>query len=196
MVLLGALTTSSGHATPVASADAPTATAVFAGGCFWSAEADFEHLPGVVGVISGYMGGTEKNPTYEQVSSGKTRYAEAVRVEYNSAILSYDRLVNYFFHHIDPTQPDGQFCDVGPQYRAVVFFETEAQRRAAELVRGTVARALGAPVTTELEKATVFWPADDSHQDYYLKHVKVYQSYRTSCGRDARIFELYGQKKK
>jgi peptide-methionine (S)-S-oxide reductase len=180
---------------PVLAAPAPAAgaTAVFAGGCFWCIEADFEKLPGVLDVESGYTGGHVPDPDYEQVSAGGTGHAEAVRVRYDPARVSYAQLLDYFWKHIDPTVKDRQFCDAGNQYRSAIFPATDEERRAAEASRDALlASGRFAQVLTTIEPAAAFHPAEDYHQDYYRKNPLRYAYYRRSCGRDARVEELWG----
>ncbi len=166
--------------------------AIFAGGCFWCVQADFEKLPGVVKTISGYDGGTHPNPTYEEVCSGKTNYAEVVKVIYDPTKLSYAILVNYFLHHIDPTTKDKQFCDVGKQYRTAIFYLDKKQKSQAETILGYVKKQLP-QVYTEIVPSTNFYPAENYHQDYYLKNPASYAFYRWHSGRDQRISEVWGK---
>ncbi|MBL8474127.1 MAG: peptide-methionine (S)-S-oxide reductase MsrA [Rhodocyclaceae bacterium] len=177
-------------------ADAPagsTATAVFAGGCFWCVEADFEKLPGVLGAESGYAGGAAPNPTYEKVSAGGTGYAEAVRVTYDPAKVSYEKLLDYFWRHVDPTVKDRQFCDVGSQYRTAIFYQDDSQKAAAEASRDTILQSRRFKVIyTEIAPAGKFYPAEEYHQDYYKKNPIRYNYYRHGCGRDARVREVWG----
>ena len=163
-----------------------TATAIFAGGCFWCMEADFEKLDGVLSAESGYTGGTLRDPTYEQVSQGGTGHAESVRVSYDPQRVSYEKLLNYFWHHIDPTVRDRQFCDVGSQYRSAIFYQNEAERKLAESGKRALEGRF-AKVYTEIVPAAVFYPAENYHQDYYKKNPLRYKYYRYSCGRDARV---------
>ncbi len=175
-------------------ADNP-ATAVFAGGCFWCTESDFEKVPGVLAAESGYTGGRKANPTYEQVSDGGTGHTEAVRVTYDPARVNYAQLVEYFWHTIDPTVKDRQFCDVGSQYRSAIFWQTDEERATAEKSRDALlASGRFKEVHTEIEKASVFYPAEEYHQDYYKKNPIRYGYYRHGCGRDDRLKELWGQK--
>jgi len=175
-------------------ADNP-ATAVFAGGCFWCTESDFEKVPGVLAAESGYTGGRKANPTYEQVSDGGTGHTEAVRVTYDPARVNYAQLVEYFWHTIDPTVKDRQFCDVGSQYRSAIFWQTDEERAIAEKSRDALlASGRFKEVHTEIEKASVFYPAEEYHQDYYKKNPIRYGYYRHGCGRDDRLKELWGQK--
>ena len=170
------------------------AEAVFAGGCFWCMESDFEHLDGVLFVESGYAGGKELNPTYEQVSAHRTSHLESVRVGYDPKLLPYVRLVEYFFTHVDPTQADGQFCDHGPQYRSAIFVKDQAERAAVQSVRAQLQKRLAQPIVTEILPAAVFYQAEDYHQDFYKKQPEHYHGYRTGCGRDARVQDLWGKK--
>jgi peptide-methionine (S)-S-oxide reductase len=180
-------------AEPAAQAPAagPQATAVFAGGCFWCAESDFEHLDGVIGAQSGYTGGALAHPRYEDVTTERTGHYESVRVTYDPSRVSYAQLVAYFFHHIDPLDAGGQFCDRGPSYRSAIFVADDEQRGQAEAIKASVARALGQPVATEILTLGPFWPAEDYHQDYYKKNPLPYAFYRTRCGRDARVHEVW-----
>ena len=172
-----------------------TATAVFAGGCFWCLEADFDKLPGVIATESGYIAGKTPNPTYEQVSAGGTGHTEAVRVRYDAAKLSYRQLVDYFWRHIDPTVKDRQFCDVGTQYRSGIYWRDEAERKIAEASRETLLKSGRlAQVYTEIAAASMFYPAEEYHQDYYKKNPIRYTFYRRSCGRNARVHEIWGDK--
>jgi peptide-methionine (S)-S-oxide reductase len=158
-------------------------TAIFAGGCFWSAEHDIEHTPGVKSVVVGYSGGRLKNPTYENHEG----HLESIKVTYDPAKVSYPQLVDAFFHHIDPTDPNGQICDFGPSYHTAVFVADPAERAAAEQVKAQVAKALKKPVATTILPASTFWMAEDYHQDYARKNPIAYGAYRTGCGRDARL---------
>jgi peptide-methionine (S)-S-oxide reductase len=155
-------------------------TAVFAGGCFWSAEHDSEHLPGVKSVTVGYAGGTRQNPTY----GNHEGHLEAIQVTYDPAQTTYARLVDGFFHHIDPTDPNGQICDQGPSYRTAVFVAGPQERADATAVKTQVAKTLGKPVATQILPASRFWPAEGYHQDYARKNPAAYAAYRIGCGRD------------
>ena len=178
-----------------ASKSGGTATALFAGGCFWCTEADFEKFPGVVSAESGYMGGKKFNPTYEQVSAGTTGHTEAVRVTYDPVKVSYAQLVEYFWKTIDPTVKDRQFCDSGTQYRSGIYWQNEAERTLAEASRDALlANGKFRQIHTEIAAATLFFPAEEYHQDYYKKNPIRYAYYRSGCGRDARLQELWGQK--
>lgn len=171
-------------------------TATFAGGCFWCVEADFDKVPGVVATVSGYIGGDEKNPTYKQVSAGATGHAEAVQISYDPATVSYEQLLDTFWHSIDPTTPNRQFCDVGRQYRTAIFYHDDQQKQAAEAskTRLDAAKPFSAAIVTEIVPAGVFYPAEDYHQNYYKRNPLRYSFYRHGCGRDARLEELWGKK--
>jgi len=161
--------------------------AIFAGGCFWCTESDFDHIPGVVATTSGYSGGRLVNPTYEQVSAGNTGHIEAVRVVYDPRRVSYATLVDRFFRTIDPTDAGGSFCDRGYQYRSAIFVRNAEERRIAEAAKARAAAALGAPIATLILPARNFYQAEDYHQDYYTRNPARYRFYRWNCGRDARI---------
>jgi peptide-methionine (S)-S-oxide reductase len=167
--------------------------ATFAGGCFWCMEHPFDELPGVVSVTSGYTGGQKKNPTYEEVSAGGTGHAESVQILYDPSKISYERLLAVYWHNIDPTVKDRQFCDSGHQYRSAIFYHTEEQRRMA--LKSREALQMNKPpgqIVTEITPATEFYPAEDYHQHYYKKNPIRYRFYRSSCGRDNRLKELWG----
>ena len=169
------------------------ATAIFSGGCFWCVEADFEKLPGVKDAISGYTGGSLANPTYEQVSHGSTGHIESVKVLYDPKVVSYEQLLDYFWHHVDPTVKDRQFCDVGEQYRTAIFYQGDAQKAAAEASKAALEKSGKLPhIYTEIRAAGPFYVAEDYHQEYYKKNPIRYNYYRTSCGRDARVREVWG----
>jgi peptide-methionine (S)-S-oxide reductase len=171
------------------------ATAIFAGGCFWCVEADFEKLPGVVKAESGYIGGKVANPTYEAVSAGSTGHAEAVRVWYDAQQVTYEQLVDFFWRTIDPTVKDRQFCDVGSQYRSAIFYENDAQRVAAEGSKAALEKSGRLPrIYTEIVPASTFYLAEEYHQNYYKKNPVRYRYYRSGCGRDARVAEVWGAK--
>ncbi len=171
----------------------PLDTATFAGGCFWSMERAFDQVPGVVAVTVGYAGGRVPHPSYDQVSTGRTGHLESVQVVYDATRISYARLVDTFWHDIDPTQADGQFCDHGPEYRTAVFYRDSAERRAAEASLRALERRFGKPITTALLRATTFYPAEEYHQHYYKKNPVNYGLYRVACGRDRRLKELWGK---
>jgi len=190
--LAAALVVFAAVAAPRAAEPAATAKATFAGGCFWCMEPPFEALPGVASVTAGYTGGTKKDPTYEEVSAGGTGHAESVKIVYDPAKVSYQKLLDVFWHNIDPTVADRQFCDVGSQYRSAIFVRDAAQRQAAEASLAAVQKQLGVPVKTQIAEASAFYPAEDYHQDYYKKNPVRYRYYRWGCGRDARLAEIWG----
>ncbi len=169
-------------------APANRATAVFAGGCFWCEETAFEGVPGVVAVISGYTGGQVPNPTYEQVSSGVTGHAESVQVIYDPSKIGYEKLLDIFWHNIDHCQANGKFC-------SAIFFKDEGERKAAEASKARLesdARFKG-KIVTQIVPASTFYPAEEYHQDFYKKNPVRYHTYRTGCGRDARLKEIWGE---
>jgi peptide-methionine (S)-S-oxide reductase len=180
----------------VAQGNAPaSAKATFAGGCFWCVEADFDKIEGVLSTTSGYIGGKVDNPTYEQVSAGGTGHAEAVEIEFDPKRVSYERLLEHFWHTVDPTVKDRQFCDIGSQYRTAIFYHDEAQRRAAEASKAALRKSkpFPQPIVTEAVAAARFYPAEEYHQDYYKKNPLRYAYYRNGCGRDARLKQLWGE---
>jgi peptide-methionine (S)-S-oxide reductase len=167
-------------------------TAIVAGGCFWCVESDFDKVPGVLETVSGYTGGDTENPTYHQVSSGGTGHYEAVRITYDADVVDYRTLIDTFWRTIDPTDAGGQFCDRGTSYRTAVFATTPEQAEAAEASRAAAEQALGREIVTPVLDAGAFWPAEDYHQNYYKKNPLRYTFYRRSCGRDARLRQLWG----
>lgn len=175
---------------------ARVATAVFAGGCFWCVEADFDKVDGVLETISGYTGGTVDKPTYKQVTYGETGHYEAVKVTYDPAKVSYDELADYFVRHIDPTDAKGQFCDKGDSYRSAIFVSGQGERAAAEGALTDAGEALGKTIATKVLPAATFWPAEEYHQDYYIRSAVKYGYYRKACGRDARLEQLWGKAEK
>lgn len=176
-----------------------------AGGCFWCVEADFERVKGVKEAVSGYTGGTVKNPTYKEVSRGDTGHYEAVQIIFDPSIVSRDSLLSMFFRSVDPTDPGGQFCDRGDSYRTAIFTNSVAQAKAAEKAKAEAENVLGETVVTPILRASTFYPAEDYHQDYYKgdrlvltrfgpkRQSSAYKAYREACGRDARIRELWGK---
>jgi peptide-methionine (S)-S-oxide reductase len=172
---------------------AQTEKAVFAGGCFWCTEADFDKVPGVVSTTSGYINGRTPNPTYEQVSRGGTGHAEAVEVVFDPAKVSYEKLLDVFWHNVDPLAKDYQFCDHGDQYRSAIFYVGDAQRQLAEKSKAAVQARFKEPVQTEIAAAGTFYKAEDYHQDYHTKNPLRYKFYRFNCGRDARLQQLWGK---
>jgi peptide-methionine (S)-S-oxide reductase len=193
ILLAGALLAGSAFAQPAATA-AATAKATFAGGCFWCVEADFDKVPGVISTTSGYTGGRTPNPTYDQVSHSDTGHAEAVQVVYDPAKVSFETLLQKYWHSIDPTTKDRQFCDAGKPYRTAIFTHDAAQAAAAQASLAALEKSkpFKAPIVTQLETAGTFYPAEEYHQDYYKKNPVRYNYYRLSCGRDARLKELWG----
>lgn len=183
---------------------AETKIATVAGGCFWCVESDFESVPGVKEVISGYTGGTVKDPTYDEVSDGGTGHYEAVQIYYDPSKVSYERLMDLFFRSIDPTDADGQFCDRGSTYRTAIFTANGAEKAAAEAARAEAEKALGQKVVTRILPAGPFYKAEDYHQNYYRgdsivltrrgpkSQANAYKFYRNACGRDQRVTELWG----
>jgi peptide-methionine (S)-S-oxide reductase len=186
-----ALATSS----PAQQNEAPkTAIATFAGGCFWCVEADFDKVAGVVSTTSGYTGGRTANPSYEEVSRGGTGHAEAVEIVYDPAKVSYEKLLDVFWHNIDPLAKNRQFCDHGDQYRTAIFYHDDKQRSLAEASKAAVGGHFEQPIQTEITTAGPFFKAEEYHQDYYVKNPIRYKFYRFNCGRDARLEELWGKK--
>jgi peptide-methionine (S)-S-oxide reductase len=169
-------------------------TATFAGGCFWCMEGEFANLPGILKVTSGYTGGNIKNPTYEQVSSGTTGHFEAIEIQYDPNKISYEKLLSIFWQNIDPLDEYGQFCDKGSQYRAGIFYHDEEQKKQAETSKEAVKKQFAQPVATIIQPAAEFYPAEDYHQEYYIKNKTRYKLYRIGCGRDARLEELWQEK--
>jgi peptide-methionine (S)-S-oxide reductase len=170
-----------------------TAKATFAGGCFWCVEADFDKVEGVISTTSGYTGGRSVNPSYEEVSRGGTGHAEAVEIVYDPAKVSYEKLLEVFWHNIDPLAKDRQFCDHGDQYRSAIFYHGQEQRALAEASKAQVAKRFKQPIQTEIVAAEPFYKAEEYHQDYYKKNPIRYRFYRFNCGRDARLEELWGK---
>jgi peptide-methionine (S)-S-oxide reductase len=172
------------------------AVATFAGGCFWCMEQPFDEIPGVADTVSGYTGGNKVNPTYYEVSSGTTGHAEAVQVVYDPKKVSYAKLLEVFWHNVDPTAKNRQFCDTGTQYRTAIFYHDEAQRKAAEASKAALdkSKPFREPIVTQIVMAGPFYPAEDYHQDFYVKNPVRYNLYRTGCGRDARLKQLWGDK--
>ena len=168
--------------------------ATFAGGCFWCVEADFDKVPGVISTTSGYTGGEKPNPSYEQVSRGGTGHAEAVEIAFDPSRVSYQKLLDVFWHNIDPLAKDYQFCDHGRQYRSAIFYHDDEQRRLAEASKAEVAKRFEHAIATEIVPAGPFYKAEEYHQDYYLKNPIRYKFYRFNCGRDARLEALWGKK--
>ena len=183
-----------GQAPPAAGARPATVKATFAGGCFWCMEEAFDKVPGVVATIPGYMGGQLKNPTYEQVSTARTGHAEVVQVEYDPSKVTYAKLLEVFWRNIDPTQKDAQFCDFGPQYRSGIFYHDAEQKRLADASRAALVKSkpFKGEIVTEITKASQFYAAEDYHQDYYRKNPARYKFYKSGCGRESRLKQLWG----
>ena len=169
-----------------------TAKATFAGGCFWSVELLLDKVDGVLSTISGFTGGAKKNPTYEDVVTCTTGHAEAVQITYDPKKISYEKLLEVFWRNIDPLTPNAQFCDVGSQYRTALFYHDETQKRLAEKSKKALQSRFKQPIVTQIVAASQFYPAEDYHQDFYLKNPLRYQLYRAGCGRDRRLEELWG----
>ncbi len=193
LVLGSAAGTAAAQNTPKSPA---LARATFAGGCFWCMEEAFEPIDGVISVVSGYIGGTRVNPTYEQVSAGGTGHAEAVEIRYDPAKVSYNTLLRHFWRNIDPLAIDRQFCDRGAQYRSVIFYHDAEQRRLAEASKAALEQSgkLEGPIATEIVEAGRFYQAEQYHQDYYRKNPQRYKFYKWSCGRAQRLAQLWGEK--
>ena len=168
-------------------------TAVFAGGCFWCMEKPFEELDGVAAVVSGFSGGVLPNPTYDQVSSKQTDHYEAVEVVYDPSVVSYNTLLQVYWHNVDPLDDGGQFCDRGEPYRPALFVDTPAEREAAEATKAQLEERFGQPVVVPVLDSAPFYAAEDYHQDFYRTNPARYQSYRLGCRRDARLGELWGE---
>lgn len=171
-----------------------TAKATFAGGCFWCMEPPYDKLDGVLSTTSGYTGGRIENPTYKQVSTGRTGHIESIQITYDPERVDYETLLSVFWHNIDPTKANGQFCDDGNQYRSAIFYHDGEQRQSAEASKKRIAEQLDARVHTEIAEAKTFYAAEDEHQDYYRKNPLKYKFYRLTCGRDARLNALWGDK--
>jgi peptide-methionine (S)-S-oxide reductase len=197
--VLAALIATAGEPTPAPPAPAAeggtTRLATFAGGCFWCMETPFEELDGVSAVISGYTGGRKPSPTYEEVSAGGTAHAEAVEVVYDPSKISYEKLLEIFWRNVDPLQANGQFCDHGTQYRSAIFYRDEEQRKAAEESKHKLEEQprFKGKIVTQIVPTSTFYPAEEYHQDFYKKNPVRYHMYRTGCGRDARLKEIWGK---
>ncbi len=178
----------------------PTAAqrvATFAGGCFWSMQKAFDGVAGVVSVTAGYAGGSQADPNYAEVETGKTGYAESVQVIYDPARISYEGLLDVYWHHIDPLTPNQAFCDRGPQYRSIIFYRDAEQRQLAEASKQALDKShrFATPIVTAIQPATRFYPAEEYHQQFYKKNPERYQAYVIGCGRNERIKELWGDSK-
>ena len=165
--------------------------AIFAGGCFWCTESDFEKVTGVISAVSGYTGGRAARPSYEEVSAGGTGHRESVEVTFDAQKVSYAKLLELYWHSIDPTDNAGQFCDNGPQYRSAIFYLNDAQKQQAEASKSAVMKQLGT-VYTDILPAGPFFAAEEYHQDYYKKNPVRYRFYRFNCGRDQRLKQVWG----
>jgi len=192
-LVLGAAGLSSAQNAPQPAAGQAVAT--FAGGCFWCTESDFDHVKGVISTTSGYTGGKVPNPGYERVSAGGTGHAEAVEVIYDPSKVSYDQLLTFYWHSIDPTVKDAQFCDHGNQYRTAIFVRNDEERKLAEASKKKVEAELKVPIYTQIVDAGAFYAAEDYHQDFYLKNPTKYKFYRWNCGRDQKLEQLWGKPK-
>lgn len=195
VALVGAFATSAAQA-------ADTAVAIFAGGCFWSIESDFDHAPGVISTTSGYIGGHVDNPSYEQVVTETTGHREAVKVVYDPSVTSYEKLVDTFFHVIDPIETRGQFCDFGESYTTAIFVGSADEKKLAEAAKTEVAAELGKPVATLIKDATTFWPAEEIHQNFWrgterlgngLSRMEHYARYRVGCGKNEQVEAIWGK---
>ena len=192
-LVAGVLLVASGLA-PTSGKSAEPAIAIFAGGCFWCVESDFDQIDGVVETVSGYIGGTLENPGYRQVTAGGTGHYEAVKITYDPARVTYEALLSVFWHSVDPTDAGGQFCDRGESYRTAIFATDEAQLEKAAATKAQVAMDLRTDIATAVLKAPTFYPAEGYHQDYYKKSSLKYKFYRYRCGRNARVKDVWGDK--
>ncbi|HJS67228.1 MAG TPA: peptide-methionine (S)-S-oxide reductase MsrA [Nitrospiraceae bacterium] len=179
----------------LAAADTTQGKAYFAGGCFWCMEEVFEKVDGVLSATSGYMGGTVSNPTYEEVSAGRTGHAESVEVVYDPAKVSYQKLLDAFWRNVDPITPNAQFCDHGNQYRSAIFFQTDEEKRASDSSKQTIeqSKRFKESIVTQIVMASKFYPAEEYHQDFYKKNPIRYKFYKYNCGRAQRLEELWGK---
>lgn len=189
---LAALLVAPSHVPSGESRTAQSAVATFAGGCFWSMERPFDHTPGVISTTVGFAGGRTRDPSYMQVSTEKTGHAESVEVRYDPSRVTYDQLLEIYWHNVDPITRDAQFCDHGPSYRTVIFYHDDAQRAAAERSRAVIQRHFTQPVVTEIVAAGKFYAAEAYHQHFAETHKAQYDAYRRGCGRDARLKALWG----
>ena len=197
-LLLGLLALASASGPPAHAADATPASghalATFAGGCFWCMQPPFEQLDGVLKTTVGYTGGHTLNPSYEEVSAGETGHAESIQIEYDPAKISYSKLLDVFWHNVDPLTPNAQFCDHGNQYRTAIFYHDQTQQRLAEESKQHLEQTkhFDRPIVTQIVPATAFYPAEDYHQMYHAKNPVRYKYYRWNCGRDQRLKEIWG----
>lgn len=194
-ILVPSFIASTRSSAALAASPAGTEVAIFAGGCFWCVESDFDKVPGVISTTSGYIGGQKANPTYREVSGGSTGHAEAVKIVYDPKVVSFDRLLFVFWRTVDPVTRDAQFCDYGTQYRTAIFFTNDVQRQKALASKAELEKSgkLKRPIVTEIVQAGPFFAAEDYHQDYYKQNPLQYNLYRFNCGRDARLDELWGK---
>ena len=183
------------QSTGMTAVDATSGKAYFAGGCFWCMEEVFEKVEGVLSATSGYMGGTVSNPTYEEVSAGRTGHAESVEVVYDPAKVSYQKLLEAFWRNVDPITPNAQFCDHGSQYRSAIFFRTDEEKRTSDSSKQSIeqSRRFKEPIVTQIVMALQFYPAEEYHQDFYKKNPIRYKLYKYNCGRAQRLEELWGK---
>jgi peptide-methionine (S)-S-oxide reductase len=179
----------------IGAASSPPAKAYFAGGCFWCMEEAFEKVDGVVAAVSGYMGGTVADPSYEEVSSGRTGHAESVEVQYDPSRITYAQLLEVFWRNVDPVTPNAQFCDHGTQYRAAIYYQNEQEKRFAEESKVAIesSKRFVQPIVIQIAAASKFYPAEEYHQDFYKKNPIRYKFYKYSCGRAQRLEELWGK---
>ena len=184
------------NVTAAKQAEQELATAIFSGGCFWCMEQPFDMLPGVIKTIPGYTGGDTKHPTYKEVSSGTTGHVEAMQITYAPSVISYEKLLEVYWHNIDPTNDNGQFCDTGNQYRAGIFYHNEEQKRLAEQSKTLLEKnkKFAGSIMTFIAAAKEFYPAEDYHQNFSRKNPLTYKFYRFTCGRDNRLHELWGNR--
>jgi len=194
IALAGLMLGAAALAAEPAASDKTTATAIFAGGCFWCMEPPYDELTGVVATTSGYTGGQKLNPTYQEVSAGGTGHFEAVQIAYDPTKVSYEKLLEVFWRNVDPLDGGGQFCDRGDSYKTAIFYQNEEQKRLAERSKTEIEQRLGKKVATPILPAATFYAAEDYHQDYYMKNPLRYKYYRYSCGRDQRLEKLWGKK--
>ena len=185
---------SSAKKQPAPATEPKLEVATFAGGCFWCMQPPFDHAKGVVSTVVGYTGGTEQNPTYEQVSNRETHHRESVQVTYDPAQVSYDQLLDIYWRSFNPTQADGQFADIGPQYRAAIFYHNKEQKRLAEASKERLGKSgkFSKPIVTEILPASRFWPAEEHHQKYYLKNPAAYNRYKVGSGRAGFLKSVWG----
>lgn len=197
LLLIAAVATAAAQTPPAPKPSGDAATAIFAGGCFWCVEEAFEKVPGVIGAVSGYTGGTVQKPTYEQVTGKNTGHFEAVQVTYDPSKVTYAQLVDWFWRNIDPVDAKGQFCDKGSPYLTAIFYRDDEQKKVAEAAKQALEASgvLKQPIATKLVAAGAFWEAEDYHQDYHKKNSHRYQYYKTACGRAQRLEQIWGPPK-